>query len=65
MAQLLVVAVTALLPGETARVWNFLYPLLMLPVGLQMVRFTPRMRWAIFATEFFILAALAQNMTFL
>ena len=34
----IVVAVSALMASETARVWNFMFPLLMVPVGIELCR---------------------------
>src|SRR5262249_42758727 len=50
LAQLLVVAVLGLLPGETARVWMFLLPLLMLPVGLELARWTFSARMIVYGS---------------
>ena len=38
IGQLLFVAIAALLPAETARVWNFMLPLLMISVGMELAR---------------------------
>ncbi len=64
LLQLLVVAVSGLLAAETLRVWNFLLPLLMLPVGLELERFRRWGQAAVFIALWLVLAAMAQNMTF-
>ena len=46
LAQLVLVAATGLLPGETARVWSFMFPLLMMPVGLELARWPMKARIA-------------------
>lgn len=46
VAQLVIVAASALLAAETARAWNFLYPLLLLPAGTELARWT---RWSALA----------------
>lgn len=63
--QLVLVAVIALLPGETARVWIFLLPLLMAPAGLELARWSPRARAAAYATAWLAAAVILQNMAFI
>lgn len=63
--QLLIVALTALLPGETARVWLFLLPLLALPAGIEMARWKAGERLVAVLGMGFVLAAICQNMTFI
>jgi hypothetical protein len=65
VGQLLLVAGTALLPGETARVWLFLVPLLLLPVGLELERWSPRARLLVYATTWLVTTAILQNMRFI
>lgn len=38
IVQLIITAITALLPGETARVWNFLIPLILIPTATELAR---------------------------
>jgi hypothetical protein len=57
----LLTALTALLPLETARVWNFQLPLLLLPVGYELVHWSPRARWIAIACVWIGLATIAQN----
>jgi hypothetical protein len=65
LAQVIVVAVLGVLPGETARIWIFLLPFLMLPVGLELVRWTPAARMAVFASLWLVTLTVARNMKFL
>ncbi len=65
LAQLIVVAVLGLLPGETARVWIFLLPFLMLPVGLELVRWKPAARMMVYASLWLITVTIAKNMKLL
>ena len=65
VAQLVFVAVTGLLQMETARVWIFMLPLLMVPVGLELRAWTPRWRMLAYAATWFATAAVAQNVKLL
>ncbi len=65
VAQLVLVAVTGLLQSETARVWNFMLPLLMIPAGLELRRWSFRDRLIAYAATWFVLAAVAQNVKFI
>ena len=64
IGQLLFVAIAALLPAETARVWNFMLPLLMIPVGMEVARQHRTGRIAILICLAAILAADCRNMSF-
>ncbi len=64
LLQLLVVAVSGLLQAETLRVWNFLLPLLMLPVGMELARCSAWQRLGVFVALWLVLGAMAQNMIF-
>jgi hypothetical protein len=65
IAQLLVVAVSALLQSETARVWNFMLPLLMIPVGLELAQWPPRNRAVCYGVLAVITTVICQNMAFI
>jgi hypothetical protein len=65
LAQVLIVAITGLLQGETARVWAFMLPLLALPVGVEVSRWPARGRTVFYIAMLLILAVLCQNMTFI
>jgi hypothetical protein len=61
VAQLVLVALTGILQMETARVWAFMLPLLMVPAGLELRSWSPRARLCVFAASWFAMAAIAQN----
>jgi hypothetical protein len=61
----LLVAVTGLLQSETARVWNFMLPLLILPAAIEMGRWTRSERAAIYLAMIVVLLVAGQNLTFL
>jgi hypothetical protein len=63
--QILAVAITGLLPLETARVWNFLLPLLMVPVGLELRHWPRRQRYMVYGALLLVTAAVCQNLTFI
>lgn len=65
LLQVLFVAVAGLIPVETARVWLFMVPLLMLPVGLELAEWTAPARWTIFAALWGLMVLVGQNMVFL
>jgi len=65
LVQLVVLAVLALLPGETARVWIFLLPILMLPVGLELARWTFAARMMVYGSLWLITFTIARNMRLL
>jgi hypothetical protein len=65
LVQLLVTAATGLLQAETARVWNFLFPLLLLSVGLELEKWP---RWkvtVVLACVAALTIAIHINMTFI
>jgi hypothetical protein len=65
LLQIAVVALAALLPGETARLWMLLMPLLMAPIGLELAKWPARQRMIVFACLWVILVVICQNMTFI
>jgi hypothetical protein len=65
LGQFLFVAALGLLQSETARVWNFMLPLLMIPVGLELSRWPRRMRAAVLVALAIVTCAICQNMKFL
>jgi hypothetical protein len=65
IAQLVAVAVTGLLQLETARVWNFMLPLLMVPVGLELRTWPLPARIAVLFTLCVVTAAVAHNVKFI
>jgi len=62
LLQLLVTAATGLLPGETARVWAFLTPVIALPAGAELSRWPRPHRLIAYTCMFIILTLLAQNL---
>ncbi len=62
LLQLIVVAVSGLLPGETARVWAFLMPLVALPAGAELARWRSVPRWTAYLCMLAILTLLSQNL---
>jgi hypothetical protein len=65
LATILTLDLSGLLRGETARVWLFLQPLLIVPVALELARVPWRWKLSIFALQWWILACLKAKMTFL
>lgn len=63
-SQLLIVAVLALIPVETARVWLFMMPLALPAVGRELARWSDRERAMFFAVAAVTLVVIGQNMTF-
>lgn len=63
--QVLVVAVLGLLPGESARLWMLMYPLLMIPIGLELAGWGLWPRLAVYAVVWFLTTAVGQNMAFI
>jgi hypothetical protein len=59
----ILVAVTALLAAETARVWNFMLPLLMVPVAMELSRMRAIERVIAFACLAVMGAAICRNMS--
>jgi hypothetical protein len=62
--QLVAVAVLGLLQLETARVWNFMLPLLMIPVGLELSRWPRGARLVPYGCLILVMAAICQNVKF-
>ena len=62
--QIFGVAVSGLLAVETARVWLFMLPLLMLPVGLELNKWNFPSRIAVYVGLWFLTTVICQNMWF-
>jgi len=58
------VGLVGLLQGETARVWLFMLPMLLLPAGLELSRWSRPSQITAFACMWFLMAVLSQNMVF-
>jgi hypothetical protein len=65
VAQFVVIALIGLLQTEASRVWLFMYPMLMLPVGLELARWQPWQRLAVYAALLLLTAAMCQSMQFI
>ncbi|MGC4119412.1 MAG: hypothetical protein QM765_33565 [Myxococcales bacterium] len=65
LLQPVVVGLTGLLPGENARVWAFLLPVLMLGVDEELSRWRPGARAAAIGLQALALVAICRNMVFL
>lgn len=65
LSQFLFVAATALLQSETARVWSFMLPLLMIGAGLELSRWPRNWRIACLTALALLTAVIHQNMQFL
>jgi hypothetical protein len=65
VGQILMVAFTGLIQAETARVWIFMLPMLMVPVGLELEKWRPGARIAVYAMVLILTVVVGQSMTFL
>lgn len=63
LAQPILLALSGLVQSETARVWSFMLPLLLLPVGLELKRWDLPSRATFYACMWVLLAVIGQNMT--
>ncbi len=64
VATILTVDLTGFLRGETARLWLFCQPLLVVPVALELSSYRWRWRMAIFAVQWWVLVCLKARMFF-
>jgi len=64
LATILTVDVSGLLRGETARVWLFLQPLVVVPVALELARVRWPWRITIFAMQWWLLVVIKAKMSF-
>ena len=64
LTAILAIDVSGLLRAETARVWLFLQPLLVAPVGVELSRLSWRWRIALLAMQWCVLACLKARMDF-
>lgn len=65
IAQPLIVAVTGLAQTETARLWNFMLPMILIPAAAQMARWRPSARALFYGAMLLLLLVLGQNMLFM
>jgi hypothetical protein len=64
-ATLLVVDLIGVLRSETTRLWLFLQPLILVPIGLELIRMDRLHRWMIFVMLWVNLVVLKSNMWFI
>lgn len=65
LAQVLVVSVLGLFRGETARLWLFMYPLLLFPAALELATWSLPARSLFFAFMLLLLIIICQNLLFI
>jgi len=65
VSQFVLIAAIGLLQTETARIWIFMYPMLMLPIGLELAKWRPWQRIAVYAALLLLTAAMCQSMQFI
>lgn len=65
VSQFVVIALIGLLQTESARIWIFMYPMLMLPVGLELAMWRPWQRLAVYAALLLLTVAMCQSMQFI
>jgi hypothetical protein len=65
IAQPVVVALSGQLQSETARVWNFMLPLLIFPAAVELARWRPWARGVFYLSLLLVLLVVGQNMFFL
>jgi hypothetical protein len=58
----IVLSILGLYPTETSRVWNFLLPLVALPIGYELAHWSARDRFAALACQWLAVATIAQNL---
>ncbi len=64
LAELVLVATTALLPGETARVWMFLMPLVAFAAGVEVGTWRSDERLVAYGAMWLLLAVVCRNLAF-
>jgi hypothetical protein len=64
LATILTISLSGVLRGETARVWLFLQPLLVVPVAMELSRYSRPWRLSIFALQWWIVVCLKARMYF-
>jgi hypothetical protein len=65
LIQFAIVALLARLPAETSRVWLFMLPLWMIPIGVELARWNTRHRMTVYALLATLSLIIFQNMTFI
>jgi len=62
---IVIVDATGLLHSETTRLWLFLQPLIMIPIGLELMRFNKVHRWIVFSLLWVNVVMIQSNMWFI
>jgi hypothetical protein len=65
LAQFMLVALLGLIQGETERVWIFMMPMLMLPIGLELKTWSVAARLIAFGALLLLTTMICQNIEFL
>jgi len=65
LAQFVLVALLGLIQGETERVWIFMMPMLMLPIGLELANWNVASRMVVLGALLLISTMICQNIVFL
>jgi hypothetical protein len=65
ISQIVLIAVTGLVPSETARVWLFLLPALVLPIGLELSKWKWPARLSVYAALLILTTVISQSMRFI
>jgi hypothetical protein len=64
VSQFLFIAIFGILQTESARIWIFMYPMLALPIGLELATWPPKHRLAVYAAFLLVMTAMCQSMEF-
>jgi hypothetical protein len=64
LAQPLIVAVTGILPTETARTWIFMFPFVLIPAGIEMATWRPGSRAIVYTLVLAIHVVIARSLIF-
>lgn len=65
VAQFVLVAMMGLIQGETERVWIFMMPMLMMPIGLELANWTIAARMTAYGALLLLTTVICQNIIFL
>ena len=65
LAQIVLIALLGLMQAETARIWCFLLPLLILPAAAELSRWPRKAQLAVFGAMWMLLCFVGQNLTFM
>jgi hypothetical protein len=65
VAQFVLEAMTGLIQGETERLWIFMMPMLMLPIGLELKNWSVAARMIAFGALLLLTTVICQNIVFL